>query len=143
MVSSRPLDTIRVNQSPTLLVFRNTFDSMATPHRILKVVTFPLVYRFSFSTSLSAPPIPAPNAPDSLRIPVSTRPPNTPHHRGVESEPLNGENEQIPSELTTTVEPPSTLATALDENNSATTTQENNDNDNLTASPPLIHNSEN
>lgn len=141
MVSSRPLDMIRINQSPTLLVFRNSFDQITVPRRVLKVFTIPLVYRFSFSTSLSALPIPsASSAPDLPRIPVSTRPPNTPHHRRVESELLDGEIEKIPSNPSTTAESPSTEATPLDDKNHDTVIPENNT---PTSIPPLIHQSGN
>lgn len=147
MVTSRPLDMIRVNQSPTLLVFRNSFDPNTMPHRILRVVTLPLVYRFSFSTTFSASPIPASNAPASLRIPVSTRPPNTPHHRQEEFELLHEKFEVIPNDLPTTVGTPSSTkatpeATPLDEKTSDTVTQANNSN-HLPTTPPLIHNSDN
>lgn len=64
------------------------------------------------------PTLPAPElspTPSPLpRIPVSTRPPGTPHHRQVDSEILDGEIEAAPRE---TAQPSSTEATTSDENN--------------------------
>lgn len=90
------------------------------------------------SPEVSNLPAPTPDPTALSRIPVSTRPPNTPHHRRVDSETLNGGIEEIPSG---TVEPTSTKPTPLDEKNSNNVLiQEDN---NPPTAPSLIHHSGN
>lgn len=122
-MSARPLDIVRINQSPIQLVCRNPFNQFSS--RILRVVTYP----FSFSATWPTPSIPVQvGVPLAIRIPVSTRRPNTPHHRHIESvlsdeEPSTAKVEQ-----------------KVDENNHEIDAQEN---DMASTAPPLIHGSEN
>lgn len=139
MVSARPLDLVRINQTPIQLVFKNPFDQFTVPNRILKVVAVPFSYPLSFSTALLTSQIPAPCLPPAARIPVSTRPPNTPHHRRVEFELLNDEVKKIPCNISKTVEPSSTETPSFDIRDSGISVQENDP----STIPPLIHNSEN
>lgn len=78
-------------------------------------------------------PAPTPDPIPLVRIPVSTRPPGTPHHRQANPE----KDEEI---LNETVEPPSTEANLLDEKNPNNEIQENTD---QPTPPSLIHNSGN
>lgn len=134
MVSARPLDVIRINQSndrrPIQLVFRNTFDQTTVSRPIWKVITVLIPTRHSLSTVLSPLPIAVSRLPPISRIPVTTRPPNTPHHREV---PFEQQESLIAMEQLFTTE-----ASPLNETISEIVDLENNP----TTAPLLIHHSD-